>query len=828
MEDRLSEVLPLVTRPIRYSDAELNSSARAATPGTVQWVLGMPEVYELGMSNYGLRILYSILNRTEGALCDRVYAPWPDFGALLRSRGIPLYALETKRPVRSFDILGLSLQSELSYTNVPSLLDLAGVPLDREARTAADPLVIAGGPCTVNPLPLSGFFDALVIGDGEDPVVEITRACAGRDRRDREGLRAKLARIEGVYVPGHSPRVPDAVRRRVVTELRETDFPLPPLVPVCEITHDRLTIEIARGCTRGCRFCQAGMMNRPVRFRDAGQVLRLAERGIRASGWDELSLLSLSALDHPDLVNMVRLLNTRFRDQRVAVSLPSTRGEDFSPELAFALQEVKKTGLTFAPETASPRLKRLVNKNISELATLEAVRTAIDSGWNGVKLYFMVGLPTETDADLDEIARFVNELARTCRSRPVRCSLSPFVPKPHTPLQWAGFAGVAELQARLDRVRSRLTRRNIRVKWEDPESSCLQAVLSRGDERLGPVITEVYRTGGVFQGWSEHFNHALWLKAFAACGVNPEPYLAPRDPDAPLPWDIVDPGVSRAYLRREWEHARRGELTPDCAGLTCTGCGVCPNGTPPDRPQPTPALEQAYRHRYRPVETEGVRIRFRVRYAVNAQFRWAGHLDRVRALYRALRRSGLPVAYSRGFAPKPMLSFGPPLPVGLVSDGEYCDILLTAGYTGSIMTDLEPYLPRGIKLIACRGILRDRPTLGKVINLGRYRIERPGTLFPWSGNAVLPGPEPAPGPADISSAGPEIVERARLIPDIRSLHPGPDGTLEFELTIAPGVRLFPTLAQLLAIEEPAVRTPTVRRLDCLVHTGDRVRTPLED
>jgi radical SAM family uncharacterized protein len=802
MQDRLSEVLPLVARPIRYTNAEYNALAREPAPGMVRWVLGMPEVYELGVSNYGLRILYSILNRTEGALCDRVYAPWPDFGAMLRERGIPLYALESKRPVRSFDILGLSLQSELGYTNVPYLLELAGIPLDRERRSPDDPLVIAGGPCTVNPLPLAGYFDAFVIGDGEEAVVDITRARAGRDRRDREGMRAALALIEGVYVPGHSSRRPGAVRRRVVAELREQDFPLPPLVPVCEITHDRLTLEIARGCTRGCRFCQAGMLNRPVRFRDTEQLLRLAERGIRASGWEEISLLSLSALDYPDLLNLVQRLNSRFRDQRVAISLPSTRGEDFSPELAFDLQEVKKTGLTFAPETASPRLKALVNKNISELATLEAVRTAIDGGWNGVKLYFMIGLPTETDADLDEMVRFVDEVGRTCRGRTVRYNLSPFVPKPHTPLQWAGFAGIPELRARLDLVRSRLTRRNVKAKWEDPAGSYLEAVLARGDERLGPVIEHVYRAGGLFQEWSEYFNAGLWQAAFAACGVDPAPYVAERAPGAPLAWDFVDTGVSREYLRQEYERAQRGEVTPDCAGAACTGCGVCPDGRPPERPEPAPALERAYRRRFQPSGDEGPKVRLRVRYAVGEGLRWAGHLDRVRALYRALRRSGLPVAFTRGYSPKPMLSFGPPLPVGLVSDAEYFDIFMKAGYPGNIVGDLGPFMPRGLVLVAGRGIPAGRPTLGKEVNLGRYRAA-----------VGLP-----PGGGD----------RARLVPGVRSAVAAPDGALEFELTIAPGVRLFPALAQLVEIAEPAVRTIEVRRLDCLIDRGGPLRSPLED
>ena len=778
---------------------------REPAPGTVRWVLGMPEVYELGASNYGLRILYAILNRIEGALCDRVYAPWPDYGALLRERGIPLYALESKRPVREFDILGLSLQSELCCTNVPYMLELAGIPVRAGERGPGDPLVVAGGPCTVNPLPLEGFFDAFVIGDGEEVVVDITRARQGRNRGDRESLRAALARVPGVYVPGHSPRTPGAVRRRAVAELRDEDFPLPPLVPTCEVTHDRLTLEIARGCTRGCRFCQAGMLNRPVRFRTTEQVLALAERGIRESGWEEISLLSLSALDHPDIAGMVNRLNEKFRDRRVAISLPSTRGEDFSPELAFDLQEVKKTGLTFAPETASPRLKALVNKNISELRTLEAVRTAIDGGWNGVKLYFMVGLPTETDADLDELVRFVAEVGRTCRGRAVRYNLSAFVPKPHTPLQWAGFAGIEELRAKLGHVRSRLTRRNLKAKWEDPAGSFLQAVLARGDKRLGPVIEHVYRAGGLFQEWSEYFDFGRWQAAFEACGVDPAPYVAAREPGAPLAWDFIDVGVSRAYLAAEAERAAHGELTPDCAAAAgCTGCGICPDRRPPARPEPTPALERAYRRRFQPAGDPAPKVRMRVRHTVGEGFRWAGHLDRVRALYRALRRSGLPVAYTRGFSPKPMLSFGPPLPVGLFSDGEYFDLNLRVGYAGDVVRDLGPFLPAGLELVAARVISRERPTLGKEINLGRYRV--------------------APGVPDPAGAA----ERGRQVPGVRAARAHPDGGLEFELTIAPGVRLFPALARLTEIEEPAVRTLEVRRLDCLIDRGGATRPPMED
>jgi radical SAM family uncharacterized protein len=764
----------------------------------------MPEVYELGMSNYGLRILYSIINRLKDALCDRCFAPWPDFGAVLRKRGEPLFGLESGRPVSEFDVFGLSLQSEGCYTNVPYVLELAGIPLHREERDAGCPLVVAGGPCTVNPLPLCGFIDAFVVGDGEEVVRDITAAVAAWDHRHREDLLSVIAGIGGVFVPGYSSRESGSVKRRFVDALTEEDFPAPPLVPVCAVTHDRLTIEIARGCTRGCRFCQAGMCNRPVRFRPVEDILRIAERGVRATGWEEISLLSLSALDYPDLLNLVQRLNAQFHGKRVALSLPSTRGEDFTPELAFDLKAVKKTGLTFAPETASTRLKALVNKDISELRTLEAIRTALDAGWNGVKLYFMVGLPTETDADLDEIVRFVGEVGRLCRSRAVRYSLSPFVPKPHTPLQWAGFAGMEEVRHKVRFVKSQLTRRNLKAKWEEPENSFVQAFLARGDERLGPVIERVYRAGGLFQEWSEHFDFARWQAALDAEGVDPVEYNRARPASEPLPWDFIDVGVDKEFLLAEHERSERGGTTEDCAEGTCTGCGVCPDNEPPPRPERSDPVEGAYRRRSAVVPVAGgANVRVRLKHTVTGAFRYAGHLDRVRALYRALRRSELPVAYTRGYSPKPMLSFGPPLPVGVTSDGEYFDVFLSYGYSGNIIRDLGPFMPRGLRLTAARGIVRARSTLGKEINLGRYRVGLPpGSTVPT---------EAAPG-----------------TPGVRAIRATGERSFEMDLTIAPGVKLFAALVRLTEIEEPAIRALDIERLDCLIEIGGVVKTPLED
>uniref|UniRef100_A0A7C4CBU3 TIGR03960 family B12-binding radical SAM protein n=1 Tax=candidate division WOR-3 bacterium TaxID=2052148 RepID=A0A7C4CBU3_UNCW3 len=805
MHDKLDEVLPLVAKPVRYTGGEYNSLLRDPDPERVSWVLAMPEVYEIGASNYGLRILYSIINRLPDAQCERCFAPWPDFGQALNAAGLPLYALESKRPVRDFDVLGVSLQSELGCTNLPYLLDLCRIPLRREERRPEDPLVVAGGPCAVNPLPLERFVDAFVVGDGEETVREINTVVRDWNGRVRSELLTALSRLTGLYVPGITSRNPGAVRRRAVPELREDEFPAPPVVPICEITHDRLTVEIARGCTRGCRFCQAGIINRPMRFRDPDQIVRLAERGIRASGWEEVSLLSLSALDYPDLPALVRRLNSRLRGKRVSISLPSTRGEDFSPELALDLQDVKKAGLTFAPETASDRLRRLINKSISEERILESVRNALDAGWGGVKLYFMLGLPGETDADVAEIARFVNEVARLCRGRQVRFNVTQFIPKPHTPLQWAAFADIRETQAKIETLRSRLTRRNARPKWESSEASLVQAALARGDERLGEVIELVYRQGGIFQEWTEHFRFSLWQEAFAAAGIDPADYLRQREPEKPLPWDFIDVGVTREFLAEEYRRALAGTPTPDCARAACTGCGACPDRQPPATPiagaEPAAAPATAQHRLPGTRGHEETRSRFRLRYAVGEPFRYAAHLDRVRAWYRALRRSELPVAYTGGFAPKPMLSFGPPLPVGLTSEGEYLDIFTTRQYSGNIVRDLGPFLPRGLRILAARPVAAMSPSLGRIVNLASYEVTTP-----------------VPAAA--------LEPRLQLVPGMRALRPGPEGKVILDVAIVPGVKLFAVLARLFDIDETRARCLNVRRLECLVAGPNRVLTAL--
>ncbi len=824
-------ILPLVTKPSRYTGGELNSisadcgtrSADCDKGSKVRVALCLPDVYEIGMSNYGLRILYSLLNRVPNTTCERVYTPWPDMADRLRSSSAQLYGLESHRPLSEFNVLGFSLQSELSYTNVLYTLDLGGIPFRSAERNAKHPLIIAGGPCCVNPLPMSRFIDCFCIGDGEEVIADVVAAYRNWNRANRDDLLQTLAGIDGVYVP--LKHKGGTVHRRLVSELREDDFPYPPVLPSCEIVHDRLTLEIARGCTQGCRFCQAGMLNRPYRYRPVDEIVRLAEKGIRATGWEEVSLLSLSTLDYPYLLELITRLNASLGKSRVAVSLPSVRGEGFSPELANALKLVRKSGLTFAPETASPRLRALVNKSISEEKILESVRSAVEAGWTGLKLYFMVGLPGETMAEALEIARFVDQVARTGKSAQVRFNLSPFVPKPHTPLQRAAFESVESLNEKIFSIKAGLRRRNVKAKWESPEVSCLQAALARGDEKLGPVVECVYRKGGVFQEWTEKFDYNLWLTAFSENGLDLNEYLRARPANEPLPWAFIDAGVSQEFLDREARRSEQGEFTPDCRHAGCTDCGVqsaqCAgmsdrsdssdaSDTPAASGERSPDVEYG-RYRRKILAPEQFRTKFRVKYSVGEAFRYAAHLDIVRAVYRALRRSEVPIAYSQGFAPRPVVAFGPPLPVGLTSAEEYLDLQMAGHYPGDLLRDLGPAMPRDLRVLDVRPVFAKVSSLGAGLVAARYAVQARDL-----------------GENDKRSAA----TRVAAIPGVRQLdfleQAGPGVSFDLVLAMTPGIKLFPALQQLFERDEATVRCWRIQRRACFMERDGKLVSPMEE
>jgi len=589
----LDGILPKVAKPARYTGHEWNSVVKDWNQVEVRVALAYPDIYEVGMSNLGLMILYDILNREEGVLAERVYAPWIDMEQAMRRAGIPLYSLESRRPLADFDIIGFSLQYELNYTNVLNMLHLAGLsPLAAE-RGETDPLIIGGGSCAYNAEPLADFFDLFVIGEGEEVLLELVRAYR-EFRGTREDLLREAAKIEGIYVPSlydvcyHDdgtvaavePLIAEArgrVRKRVVETLPPAPTKL--IVPYVQVIHDRAMIEIQRGCTQGCRFCQAGFIYRPLRERPLEEVLQTVADIVNETGYEEVALVSLSSSDHSQIEPLVRQLTTRYQHPPLAVSLPSLRIDSFSVELAEMFQGRRKTGLTFAPEAGSQRLRDVINKNVTEEDLLRTAEAAYASGWRRIKLYFMVGLPTETLEDVVAIADLVKKVRaigrRHQRKRTqVNVSLGTFVPKPFTPFQWLPLAGEENLQEKQKLLRRGLRGPGIGFSWQNPRTTLLEAALSRGDRRLGQVIHRAWQSGARFDAWDELFDEGLWWRAFTEAGLDPNFYARrERALNEVLPWDHIDVGVRKEFLIEEYQRSLRGETTVDCRE-GCVDCGV--------------------------------------------------------------------------------------------------------------------------------------------------------------------------------------------------------------------------------------------------------------
>jgi len=604
-----SELLPLVQKPGRYIGGELNRIAKDHAALDVTLALAFPDVYEVGMSHLGFKILYDVVNRLDWACAERAYAPWPDMEERMRERGVPLYSLETFTPLADFDLIGFSLQYELCATNVLRMLDLAGVPRTSDERLErGGPLIVAGGPCAFSCEPLAPYFDAVVLGDGEAAIVEILEAVRAWKRsngpiRDGEARRELLHRLAttvgGMYVPqfyhvtyrenGEVETIvrdfddlPLPVKRAVVRDLDAAPYPTAPVVPLINVVHDRAVLEVMRGCTRGCRFCQAGMIYRPTRERRMGTLLDQARRTLRATGLEEVSLASLSTGDYSQIRELVTALADELEADATSISLPSLRVDTYSVALAEQVSRIKRTGITFAPETGSERLRAVINKPLRDKDLIEAVTEAYRRGWNLVKLYFMIGLPTETREDLEAIAALIARVsearkAHDGRRGAVNVAVSCFVPKAHTPFQWLGFRPLAEFEEKIRMLRDRVRSKAIKLRFHDPHRSYLEAVFARGDRRLAPVVAEAVRLGARFDDWSEHFSAERWRRAFDAAGVDPDAYAYRAfAPEATLAWEHLSPRVAKAYLLDELERARRGELTGDCREVGCLACGsVC-------------------------------------------------------------------------------------------------------------------------------------------------------------------------------------------------------------------------------------------------------------
>jgi radical SAM family uncharacterized protein len=600
---RLEPLLAKVQKPARYIGCELGSLRPEHGAGKVAWLLAYPDTYEVGLPNQGLQILYEILNERSDAVAERTYAPWLDLEALMRSRGVPLFSVDTHRPASDFDVIAFNLSAELVYTNVLNCLDLAGVPVRAEHRDPSHPLVGAGGHCAFNPEPLADFVDFFVLGEGEEVVSEITEVvgawkASGRTPGSRERVLHELALVDGVYVPSMyevtyeaerlvaiEPRygdVPEQVQKRTIADLGAWPYPKRPLVPLTEVVHDRLSVEVFRGCTRGCRFCQAGMITRPVRERPADQVRTMVRDGLRRTGQDEVSLTSLSTADFSGIERVVHdAVNDPTICGDVAVSLPSLRVDAFTVNVAASLSKGRRTGLTFAPEAGSWRLRTVINKLITEQDLYSAVESAYSQGWNRMKLYFLVGLPTESDADTLGIA----ELAKNCVDigkrhtgrASVTASVGGFVPKPHTPFQWFGQNTTAELSRKIGMLRDTTKRMaGVQLKWHDPKATLAEGIASRGDRRVGRVIEHVWRAGGTFQEWSECFSLRLWEEAMAASGLSIDWYVhRHRDDSELLPWTHLSAGLHPDFLWLDWKSALAESGLEDCRWTPCYDCGVC-------------------------------------------------------------------------------------------------------------------------------------------------------------------------------------------------------------------------------------------------------------
>lgn len=742
---RVEQLIAQCERPARYEGNELNASHKDWEAALLHVALIYPDTYEVGQSGLGLKILYALLARDSETVVERAFAPWTDMEEKLREASLPLFSLESSKPLNSFDLIGFTLPYEMTYSNVLNMLELSRIPLLAEERRDGDPLIAGGGSCTYNPEPVAPFFDFFVIGEGEEIILEIISLLkeGRKNGAARDELLLELSRLKGVYVPrfyqAHSgpggreyykaagEDGSEYITRRVITNFDKAFFPVAPVLPYLETIHDRIMLELFRGCSRGCRFCQAGMIYRPVRERELSTLISLARESLRNTGYEEISLISLSCSDYSRIRELSYRLLEEYNDRYLEISLPSLRIDSFSLDLAELVQRFRRTTLTFAPEVGTDKMRRLVNKGGSEEEVLQTLSLAREQGWKSVKLYFMIGLPGEDDEDILGINKLVWKIMQTTGLR-MTISVNPFIPKAWTTFQWDEFKSMEALREKSAVMKRTLRHGKIDISFHNLELSYLEAVFARGDRKLAKVLMEARRLGCAFDGWSERFDYGKWMKAFESAGIDPSHYTEKRQFDEPLPWDHLGSREQKDFLCNDRKRSDAGETLPDCRWNQCSGCGVCQDtgSCPeifPDKGSPG-SIEALPPPSFKAKPVQRLRICFKK----GAAARNISHLDVLRAIQRTVRRAGLPVAYTEGFHPRMRISFGPALSVGHTGSSEWIDMDLKEKTTpDEVLARLKAACPPGMDFLKAREIPENSEPLSVILTCAVYRVTIHGT-----------------------------------------------------------------------------------------------------
>jgi len=753
--------LPFVSQPAQYLGNEVNIVRKDSSEIDFRAALVFPDVYKVGMSYMGFPILYHILNQQKGVYAERAFSPWVDMEALMREQNVPLFSLETFSPLADFDMIGFTFQYELHFTTMLNLLDLAGIAVESRDREGL-PLIIGGGPSAFNPEPVADFFDAILLGDGEEAIVEIVEVIrsAKKDGLSRKAMLRELAKIKGLYIPSFyratydqngrfaaiapiEEVAPRRIRARTISEMKNEYYPQKPLTPMIQTTHERVSLEISRGCSRGCRFCNAGMIYRPVRQRTPDELVQQAIKNIEATGYQEISLVSLSTSDYTRLGELMTRLYKVFAGENVNISFPSLRPESFTPQLAQFAKGVRKSGLTLAPEAGSQRLRQVINKATSAEELLRAVNLAFSEGWNLVKLYFMIGHPTETWEDIEglvDLIRQVQQVSSRFRGKRLNISVSPFIPKSMTPFQWVRQDSMQETQEKLNFISSKIRSKSIKLSWRSPDIAIVEGMIARGDRRVGRIIKRAWELGAKLEGWSEFFDFSIWQQAVEETGFTFDQFTQGFDLDSPLPWDHIDKGVTKNFLLTEYQNALEENQLSDCRFNVCNRCGLmghnaCKSliaaqekGEPLEMPAefqemtaPQPPVHIADSNNDRTID------HLRLHYRRGEEVRYLSHLDLLRLFERALRRARIPMVFSQGFNPHPRVSFGPSLATGLTSDAEYLDLQVYDGTPADNYAErLAAQLPQGIDIIQVKRLPHKAQALAAIVNRADYEFRLDG------------------------------------------------------------------------------------------------------